>query len=146
MQTRRRQPRRVPGSRPKAFGLSLLLVGLQLLGLAHLGLERHGVCWEHGTLTELGAPRPASLESSSVGNALGLHARQSSAALKDADADHHCPVQASRRDWGNPAAGSPLELALGVTADAIALGASVPRADPGLLDRAPKQSPPATTA
>lgn len=141
---RRRQQRRALGSRPKALGLSLLLVGLQFLGLAHLGLERHGVCWEHGTLTELGAPRPASLESSPVGSAPGLHARQSGAALQDADADHHCPVQASRRDWGAPPAGSPLELALAVSVDAMAFGASVRRADPGLLDRAPKQSPPAT--
>jgi len=44
-----------------ALGLSLLLLGLQFLGLAHLTLQRHGVCWEHGTVTELGTSRgPAS--------------------------------------------------------------------------------------
>ena len=99
MQTRRRQCQDKRGSAPPAVGLSLLLLGLQLSGLAHLTLERHGVCWEHGTLTELGTVQPrAALPPD--GMLPGFHVRPSRAGLDAVDGHHHCPVQASRRDWG----------------------------------------------
>src|SRR5450755_4724117 len=106
-------------SRPTAQGLSILLIGLQLLGLVHLTLERHGVCWEHGTLTEFasgsasvspnaeGAARTGDLASSPS----GLH-RGGAVRVEDADGDRHCPVQASRRNWAT--APAPTELVLDV--------------------------------
>jgi hypothetical protein len=126
-----------------ASGLSLLLVGLQFLGLAHLALERHGVCWEHGTLTEF---RPSRVAASVVerGTLPGLHSGSATARLDDVDGHHHCPVQTSRRDWGAPPTGAALLLALGEGPFDVAVGASAPRADDSLLRRAPKQSPPPT--
>jgi hypothetical protein len=126
-----------------AWALSLLLAGLQFLGLAHLGLERHGVCWEHGTLTELGAAKGVALDVTRAELPTGLHAARPMATLED-EGHHHCPVQASRRDWGAPPAGALLSLSLDVASGDGAFGASVLRADAGLLGRAPKQSPPRT--
>jgi hypothetical protein len=143
MPTRLQKNEEERARRPMAWGLSLLLAGLQFLGLAHLGLERHGVCWEHGTLTELGASRSSAPEVTAVGLKLGLHARHTSAALED-EGHHHCPVQASRRDWGAPPAGALLVLSVDVASGAVASGAFAPRVDTGLLGRAPKQSPPLT--
>jgi hypothetical protein len=131
------------GSRSVASGLSLLLVGLQFLGLAHLALQRHGVCWEHGTLTELQTSRVAA-SNVETGAQPGLHSGSAAARLDDVDGHHHCPVQASRRDWGAPEAGAALVLALGEGPFDVAVGTSSPRADDGLLRRAPKQSPPLT--
>jgi hypothetical protein len=130
------------GSGPVAFALSLLLLGLQLLGLGHLALERHGVCWEHGTVTELGTSRNSTAALTPDGAQPGLHGRPSTARLDSAEGHHHCPVQASRRDWGAPAAGALLALAVAQGPATGAAGAVPPRADDGLLRRAPKQSPP----
>jgi hypothetical protein len=124
-----------------AFGLSLALLGLQFLGLAHLTLERHGVCWEHGTLTELGPSRAAPLVVQSGSALPGLDVGTSSARAEDADKDDHCPVQALRRGWATPPAGATWALATEVSGD-VALGVPELRADAGLLRRAPKQSPP----
>jgi hypothetical protein len=134
------------GSRPLAAGPSLLLLGLQLLGLAHLVLDRHGVCWEHGSLTELGTSRAASAVAVALprGVGLGLHRGAPVSRLDDAEGHHHCPVQASRRDWGASPAGEPLVLALGEGPGQLSLEPSAPRADEGLLRRAPKLSPPHT--
>ncbi len=141
MQTRRRQCREVRGSGPLAFGLSLLLLGLQLFGLAHLALEHHSVCWEHGTVTELGSTGGAASGVTPGGVLPGLDGHPAAARL-DADGHHHCPVQASRRDWGAPPAGAVLLLAAHAGPEGGAIGASAPRADDALLRRAPKQSPP----
>jgi hypothetical protein len=142
MKTRRRQCEEMRGSGPVAFALSLLLLALQLLGLGHLALERHGVCWEHGTLTELGTSR-TSVPAPTPGGALpGLYGRPSTARLDGTEGHHHCPVQASRRDWGAPFAGNLLALAVAEGPGHDAAGAVAPRADAGLLRRAPKQSPP----
>ena len=129
--------------------LSVLLIGLQLLGLVHLALERHGVCWEHGTLTELeadgasGLPRTglAAPTEDSASKVSGLH-RGGASRLEDGDADHHCPVQASRRNWAP--APDPTELVADVAPQPKVSGAveSSPRVDEALLLRAPKQSPP----
>jgi hypothetical protein len=134
---------RLRARRPLAWALSLLLAGLQFLGLAHLGLERHGVCWEHGTLTELGASRNSEPDAGPWGMKPGLHVRYASAALED-EGHHHCPVQASRRDWGGPPTGALLVLSLGVPTGGPTFSVSAARADRGLLHRAPKQSPPLT--
>jgi hypothetical protein len=141
MTKRLRQNPAARARRPGAWALSLFLSGLQFLGLAHLGLERHGVCWEHGTLTELAASKSSAPEVAPVGLRPGLYARYASAALED-EGHHHCPVQASRQNWGAPPAGAVLVLSVDVAQGASALGTSVPRADGGLLARAPKQSPP----
>ena len=141
MPTRPKKSEGERARRPMGWALSLFLAGLQFLGLAHLGLERHGVCWEHGTLTELGASKSSSPDVTPVGPLPGLHARGASAALED-EGHHHCPVQASRRDWGAPPAGALLVLSVDVASGDAAFGASAPRADTGLLGRAPKQSPP----
>lgn len=125
-----------------AYGLSFLLLGLQLLGLAHLTLQRHGVCWEHGTLTELRSPRVSASLTPSEASSPGLHGRTSTARLED-DRDDHCPVQASRRGWATPPAGAELLLAVEGPRDGVR-AAGTWRADDGLLRRAPKQSPPLT--
>jgi hypothetical protein len=134
---------RVSAGRRVARALALLLAGLQFLGLAHLGLERHGVCWEHGTLTELGASNGLAPDVMRADLPAGLRTRRASPTLED-EGHHHCPVQASRRDWGGPPAGALLALPLDVASTDMAFGASVLRADAGLLGRAPKQSPPRT--
>ncbi len=131
----------VSARRPLAWALSLFLAGLQFLGLAHLGLERHGVCWEHGTLTELDTSKGFAADVTRVGLAPGLHERRASATLED-EGHHHCPVQASRRDWGTPPSGVLRALPVNVASQVAAFGTSVARADAGLLGRAPKQSPP----
>ncbi len=125
-----------------AAGLSLLLLGLQLLGLGHLALERHGVCWEHGTLTEARPSEAHALLAPVAPVAPGLHARATSSALQDRDAHHHCPVQASRRHWGAPPAGAALPLEAVGDPGALLLLAAWQRVDGALLLRAPKQSPP----
>jgi len=127
--------------RPVAYGLSLLLVGLHLFGLAHLALERHGVCWEHGTVTELGRTEQALALPDAVATTSGLHAGHSVAQLQEAE-DHHCPVQVSRRDWGNPPAGALLALLTPARPRLLAWPPSVLSVDETLLHRAPKQSPP----
>jgi hypothetical protein len=130
-------------NRPLARGLSLFLVAFQLLGIAHLVVERHGVCWEHGTVTELqpgevGTPLtgPVSPEET------GIRSGQSTARLDDVDGHRHCPVQASRRDWSSPPASGLLIQLAGPGPAGDALCAALPRADAALLLRAPKQSPP----
>ncbi len=137
-----RQSRWSRRSPPVAGGLSLLLIGVQVLGLTHLLLERHGVCWEHGTVTELGRPVSVAVAPEEVPGPLGLHTGRS-AAVEDVD-DHHCPVQAARRDWGNPPAIAELVLFVGSALRAVGPGDASSRADDTLLLRAPKQSPPAT--
>jgi|GEM_PF-376516 len=140
MQNSRRQTRRTP----VAYALSLLLLGLQLVGLAHLLLERHGVCWEHGTVTEDRSAVPQA-RLAPVGPVLpGLHAGAAAPAVQDLDGHHHCPVQASRRHWGTPPAGAVLVLPGLAGMHALAPVGCAVRADAALLLRAPKQSPPAT--
>jgi hypothetical protein len=136
-------------SRPVARGLSVLLVGLQLLGLVHLTLERHGVCWEHGTLTELdnrSVSAPPTAESAApsgdlASNLSGLH-RGGAARVEDADGDRHCPVQASRRNWATAPAPTELVLEVVPQLEVSAFTESSARSDDALLLRAPKQSPP----
>jgi hypothetical protein len=144
MQTAHKKAVAKRGRRPLAMGLSLLLLGLQLVGLAHLTLERHGVCWEHGSLTELGTSKASASLLVPHGSGPGLHLGFPVSRLEDAEGHHHCPVQASRRDWGASPAGEPLVLALGETRGQLSVQLSVPWADEGLLHRAPKLSPPAT--
>ena len=124
-------------------GLSVFLVAFQFLGIAHLVVERHGVCWEHGTVTEIqpgegGVPlaRPVSPERT------GIRAGQSTARVDDLDGHHHCPVQASRRDWSSPPPPASVLLSAGPDGAGQALAGATPRADAALLLRAPKQSPP----
>jgi hypothetical protein len=136
-------------SRPVAQGLSVLLVGMQLLGLVHLTLERHGVCWEHGSLTDLarGSVLPLSsaesvaLAGDPASNLAGLH-RGGVARMEDADGDRHCPVQASRRNWGTASAPTELVLEVGSQLEVCAFTEATARTDDALLLRAPKQSPP----
>jgi hypothetical protein len=130
-------------SRPVARGLSLFLVAFQLLGIAHLVVERHGVCWEHGTVTELRPDEVGTPLSGPVSpEETGLRGGQSTARLDDVVGHHHCPVQASRRDWGSPSASELLILSVRPGPAGEAPCAVEPRADRGLLLRAPKQSPP----
>lgn len=140
MQSTRRQSRWSRRSPPVAGGLCLLLIGVQVLGLTHLLLERHGMCWEHGTVTELGRGDSVAGAPEEVAGPLGLHSGQS-AAVEDVD-DHHCPVQAARRDWGNPPGVAELALVVGSLVCAVGPGDASSRADDTLLLRAPKQSPP----
>ena len=140
MQSPRRQRSSSRCSGAVAYGLSLFLVALHLGGLAHLALERHGVCWEHGTVTELGAST-GPVSPSPRETAPGLHAGTASG-LEDADGHHHCPVQASRRNWGGPPSVALFALAAGPALTAVPTCTSSPRADSALLRRAPKQSPP----
>jgi hypothetical protein len=143
----RSEPSRWSNLTPR--GLSVLLVGLQLLGLVHLTLERHGVCWEHGTLTELGGGGVAALpgaalgapEEDSTSRLSGLH-RGGATRLEDADGDRHCPVQASRRNWASSP--PPTELVVDVAPNLKLrdFADSTARVDDALLLRAPKQSPP----
>jgi hypothetical protein len=144
MQTARTQAVTRRGRRPLAVGLSLLVLGLQLVGLAHLTLERHGVCWEHGSLTELGTSKAQASLLVPHGSGPGLHTGSPLSRLEDGEGHHHCPVQASRRDWAASPAGEPLVLALGEAPGQLCVQPSVPRADEGLLHRAPKLSPPQT--
>jgi hypothetical protein len=125
-------------------GVALFLAGLQLLGLGHLALQRHGVCWEHGTVTELGSSGLPVPRLAVAGALPGLHQDGTAVVLDGADGHHHCPVQASRRNFGAPPAGATLTLSVGEGGVALAASASGPRADALLLHRAPKQSPPAT--
>lgn len=124
-----------------ARGVAVLVVAIQLLGLAHLGLERHGVCWEHGTVTELQGAEPALPTAGLASREPGLRAGASGIRLEDLDGHHHCSVQASRRDWA-PSAPTTLALAAGPELDGVASSALAPRADAARLLRAPKQSPP----
>ena len=136
-------------SRPTARGLSILLIGLQLLGLVHLTLERHGVCWEHGTLTELAtgsASAPPNADGAAptgdlASNLSGLH-RGGAVRVEDADGDRHCPVQASRRNWATAPAPTELVFEVGPQLEVSASTERSARADDALLLRAPKQSPP----
>jgi hypothetical protein len=124
-----------------ALGLSVLLVGLQLLGVAHLVLERHGVCWEHGTVTEARAGElaaPLTVGPTSEAALRGGH----SAVGTDGDAHHHCPVQASRRDWAAPPTPAVLVSSVGLGWGDVAFAETLPFVDGALLLRAPKQSPP----
>ena len=122
-------------------GMSMLVLGVQLLGLAHLTLERHGVCWEHGTVTELAGPEAALPAAGNASLEPGLRAAVPGARLEDVDGHHHCSVQASRRDWA-PSTPPMLALAVGPELGGVAGSAVPPRADAALLLRAPKQSPP----
>ncbi|MGO8968894.1 MAG: hypothetical protein ACLQDQ_04920 [Myxococcaceae bacterium] len=126
-----------------ADGLALFLVGLQLLGLAHFALERHGVCWEHGTVTELGRAERVASVPEALDADVGLHAGQSASQLEDQD-DHHCPVQASRRHWGAPPAHAAPALPSVAASGVRPLSAAARRPDAAILLRAPKQSPPPT--
>jgi len=117
-------------------------MGLQLLGLAHLSLERHGVCWEHGTVTELQAGEPALPASVALSAEPGFRSGAAGVRFEDVDGHHHCPVQASRRDWAAGTAPDPLAFSSGPERPGLSPAAAAPRADGGLLLRAPKQSPP----
>jgi hypothetical protein len=140
------------GNHPLARSLGVLLVGLQLLGLVHLAFDRHGICWEHGKLTELesgGVAVSPSAELAADSGATaneptGLH-RGGPAAISDADADRHCPVQASRRNWTTPAATTGLAQPVVPHLRILPLAEFSARTDEALLLRAPKQSPPANT-
>jgi hypothetical protein len=122
--------------------LALLVVGVQLLGVAHLALERHGVCWEHGTVTELQPGVPSAPVAVPAGRDAELRAGHASGRVEDVDGHHHCPVQASRRDWASPPA--PVLVSLPAAPDQVrlALAERSTRGDGALLLRAPKQSPP----
>jgi hypothetical protein len=122
-------------------GVAMLVLGVQLLGLVHLTLERHGVCWEHGTVTELQGSEPALPVTASASQEPGFRAAAAGVRLEDLDGHHHCSVQASRRDWA-PSVPPTLALAVGPELDGVASSALLPRADAALLLRAPKQSPP----
>jgi hypothetical protein len=132
--------------------LSVLLVGLQLLGLGHLAFDRHGICWEHGKLTELDSggvavslgSEVASGSGATANEPAGLH-RGGPAAIGDADTDRHCPVQASRRNWANPAAPAGLAQPALPQLRILAFVEFSVRTDDALLLRAPKQSPPTNT-
>jgi hypothetical protein len=128
--------------RPLASGLSGLLLGLQLLGVAHLALERHGVCWEHGTLTEARASERTAPYAVGPASEAGVRAGHSAQRLEDVDAHHHCPVQASRRDWVAPPTPSALACLAGAGPGEASLTGALPFVDGALLLRAPKQSPP----
>lgn len=144
MQSTRPQTDRMRWSRPLAHGLSLFLVASQFLGLAHLMVERHGVCWEHGTVTELQPGEEGTPPAGTVSpEQTGLRAGPSTARLDDVDGHHHCSVQASRRDWSAPPASGLLLASAGPGSAGDALCTAPARADAALLLRAPKQSPPA---
>ncbi len=129
-------------SYPVARGLSVLLVGLQLVGIAHLALVPHGMSWERGTVIELGAGKLTRAALAPVCRGLSLNAGQSAVQLGDSD-DHPCPVQASRRDWGGPPAAAALGLSFASMPGVAVSAAVASRGDDALLLRAPKQSPPA---
>jgi len=141
MQSPRRQSPPVRWSTLLARGVAVSVVAVQLLGVAHLGLERHGVCWEHGTVTELQgseAALPAAVHASQEPE---FRAAGAGARLEDVEGHHHCSVQASRRDWA-PSDPPMLALTVGPELDGLASSGALPRADAALLLRAPKQSPP----
>lgn len=141
MQSIRREIRCMRWSVSVARGLSILLVGVQLLGLAHLALARHGFCWEHGTFTELAAGRVVTAASAAGSTASGLNSGQSGTHVEDVE-DRACPVQASRRHWVSPPEVSALALFLGPELGNGMAAEPSSRADDALLLRAPKQSPP----
>lgn len=122
-------------------GVALIALAVQLLGLGHLAFERHGVCWEHGEVTELRGAELAPPSAATVGHEPGFRAGASRVWLESLDGHHHCSVQATRRDWV-PSAAPTLALALGPESGVVAVAEAAPRADGVLLLRAPKQSPP----
>jgi len=117
---------------------ALLLVGLQLAGLAHLAFARHGLCWEHGVVVELeGAPAAAAPIETAA--APGLDGTAALGARSDAHL--HCPAL-----WLHRQIGPSRQLQLAIRAPTEAAEAFVPAVAPpsrwAALDRAPKQSPP----
>lgn len=121
-------------------GVALIALGVQLLGLGHLAFERHGVCWEHGEVTELQGADLSASSASTANHDLGFRSGSPTVRPENVVGHHHCSVQATRRDWA-PAAAAALSIALGPDAAGITLAEDSPRADRVLL-RAPKQSPP----
>ena len=138
-------PRPRARSSPSRFllvrGLALFLVGTQLLGLAHLILQRHGVCWEHGVATELQGTDLASPATDASSHQPGFGAGESSARLEDRRDHDHCSIQTTRRDWA-PCTAPALALAVWPGTGDSAFAEAPPHADQALLLRAPKQSPP----
>jgi hypothetical protein len=122
-------------------GVALIALGAQLLGLGHLAFERHGVCWEHGVVTELQGTELAPPSTGTASHEPGFRADAPSVRLEALDGHHHCSVQATRRDWA-PSAAPTLALAMGPESGDVAVAEVSPRADGVLLLRAPKQSPP----
>jgi hypothetical protein len=118
---------------------STVLVLVQLAGLAHLSFARHGVCWEHGVVVELDAASAggAVAEASSVP---GLDRTPALASRRDGHPD--CPALWLHRQL-TPAPAPELALALPVTVDGAVVRESVPPSPWAVLQRAPKQSPPA---
>jgi len=117
---------------------ALLLVGIQLAGLAHLAFGRHGLCWEHGVVVELEGEPVAALPIETAA-AQGLD--RTPAVGARSDAHPHCPAL-----WLHRQVGPSRYFQLAIRAPTEAAEASLPAVAPpsrwAALDRAPKQSPP----
>ena len=124
--------------RPGFRLIGALLVLVQLAGLAHLSFARHGVCWEHGVVVELGdtgAAGPVAQPSAVPGLA------RTALAVGRSDEHPHCPALWLHRQVG-PARAPALTLAAPVAIDRTVVRDSVPPPRWAVLHRAPKQSPP----
>ena len=131
--------RRAPTLRSPLKAISALLVLVQLAGLAHLAFARHGVCWEHGVVVELdGAPVAGAVAESSAAPGLD-RARLLSGR---SDGHPHCPALWLHRQL-SPRSAPELAVASPVAADRTVCRDSVPPPRWAVLQRAPKQSPPA---
>jgi hypothetical protein len=131
-----------PRQRALNSALVALLVGAQLVGLAHLALVQHTVCWEDGDLVDL----PGAGASSAVGSAPrarpalpGLGARASAI---ESPQHRHCDALARREDSALPPRAELRLVRVELPAGPLAPIAAVEGAPAALLRLAPKQSPP----
>ena len=134
---------RPDGSAPRlarAHGLRLaavLLVLVQLAGLAHLAFAPHGLCWEHGVVVELEGSAWAAVAEPTA--APGLD-RNATAGIRG-DAHPHCPALWLHRQLGPSRPAQPFLVAsTSIERPAARTSALLPRW--AALVRAPKQSPP----